>query len=113
MLADGALNMGHARALLGVSDANEQMRLANLTMDKNISVRELEKQIRAIKEGKEQKDLVKPEKNLHIRELEQEFAQKLGTRVTIKTSGKKGHRGRIVIEFYNLSDFDRIKERLK
>ena len=40
------------------------------------------------------------------------MTQCLGTKVIIKTSGRKGKRGRIIIEYYNLDDFDRIMERL-
>ena len=50
---------------------------------------------------------------IHIIDLEQKMTQSLGTKVIIKTSGRKGQRGKIIIEYYNLDDFDRIMERLK
>ena len=111
MLQDGILSMGQARALLGVSDAHKQVELAEVVVKKNMSVRELEKRVKL--EQQEKKPTEKTEnKNANIIELERELTRSTGTKVTIKTMRTKQHRGSIVIEFYNLDDFDRIKERL-
>ena len=47
----------------------------------------------------------------HILELESELARQLGTRVAIETR-KNGQRGKIIIDFYSLDEFDRITERI-
>ena len=110
MLVDGQISMGHARALLGVDDRQTQLRLAKLAAVKKLSVRELERKVQTAKTA--QQDLPKQPsvKDAHIQELENEISQALGTKVTIKTVGRKGHRGRIIIEFFTLDDFDRIRE---
>jgi len=111
MLHDGALSMGQARALLGISDVHKQVELAEVVVKKNLSVRELEKRVKL--EQQEKKPTEKAEgKNANTIELERELTRSTGTKVTIKTMGTKQHRGSIIIEFYNLDDFDRIKERL-
>ena len=48
----------------------------------------------------------------HVAELERQLQTALGTRVSIRTNGRKMHRGKIIIEFYSLDDFDRIQQRL-
>ena len=48
-------------------------------------------------------------KAAHIFDLENKLGSELGTKVTIETR-KNGQRGKIIIEFYSLDDFDRITE---
>lgn len=111
-LNDDKLSMGHARALLGITEKAKQRQLAEEAVQKNISVREIEREIKKIqlKEGKNTEKIKEKEPN--IVDLEQKMTQSLGTKVIIKTSGRKGRRGKIIIEYYNLDDFDRIMERL-
>jgi len=113
MIAESRISMGHARALLGVVDVLQRQRLAELTVRKKLSVRQLEEIVRNNRNEKEKNSDEKPRKDAHILELEQELSQTLSTRVMIKTIGRKAHRGRIIIEYYNLDDFDRIRERLR
>ena len=111
MLTEGSLSMGHARAILSVTDNKKKMELAEMVKRKNISVRELERKIHTInKNGDEKKP--KEEKSANVLELEREFTRNVGTKVTIKTVGKRKQRGKIIIEYYSLDDFDRIKEKL-
>ena len=109
---DDKLSMGHARALLGITERAKQKKLADEAVQKNLSVREIEREIKKIqlKEGKNTEKINEKEPN--IVDLEQKMTQSLGTKVIIKTSGRKGRRGKIIIEYYNLDDFDRIMERL-
>ncbi len=105
------ISMGHARSLLGVSDTDLQMQLARMVIEKRISVRELERRIQELNNKEEKKKVVEtPAKNNHILELENEMTRTVGTKVTIKTRGKNGHKGKIIIDFHNLDDFDRLRE---
>ena len=54
LLKDGKLSMGHARALLGLEDAVEMVRLAEKTVEKEYSVREVERLVRLANQRKEE-----------------------------------------------------------
>ncbi len=112
LLNDEKISMGHARALLAVDDKHQQLRLADMIISQNLSVRDIERKIQNLQHGPQNTKPQPPEKSDHIIELEREMSQSLGTKVVIKTAGKKRHRGKILIEFYNLDDFDRLKEKL-
>jgi len=95
--------MGHARALVGVEDANLQNNLFQIVLNKKISVRELENLIRTanvlkIKKKNEQKDH-------EIVYLEEELQKLLGTKVKIQARKKQG---KLIIEYYSINDLDRI-----
>jgi len=111
MLSDGNMSMGHARAILSVTDNKKKMELAEMVKRKNISVRELERKIQSINKDKDEKKL-KEEKSANVIDLERELTRSVGTKVIIKTVGKKKQRGKIIIEYYSLDDFDRIREKL-
>lgn len=111
MLAGGALSMGHARAILGLPTDDLRRKLANRAMAGRLSVREVEKMVRRqVAGGGElvKKEIVKPP---HIADLEEKMRSQLGTKVDIMAK-KGGQRGKIVIEFYSLDEFDSITERL-
>ena len=112
MLNENQLSMGHARALLGLENQQQKLQLARLAIKQKLSVRDLERAVQKFKFPQEKTANSKPDKSSHILELEQEMSRSLGTKVLINTVGRKGHRGRIVIDFYNLDEFDRIKEKL-
>lgn len=111
MVNDRLLSMGHARALLSLTSEQDRIKYGQWSIQKNWSVRELERQIQNEKFNRQSPEPVR-EKAPHIKELEQNFTRQLGTKVAIKSSGKKGHRGKIVIEYYSLDDFERIREQL-
>ena len=108
------LGMGHARALLSLPDPKQQSKVAGIIVKKGLSVRAVEKLVKDLKndsqDQSETKDDKKKEKHPNIIELENEMTQSLGTKVSIETKGKKTHQGRIIIDFYNLDDFDRLRE---
>lgn len=112
MLVDGSLDMGHARAILALPTDDLRKRLANRALAGRLSVREVERLVRLAlseKDEKKQKQIV--EKPAHIRDLEERIRSRLGTMVKIQAR-KNGQRGRIIIEFYSLDEFDSIAERL-
>jgi len=112
MLVDGALDMGHARAILALPTDDLRKRLANRALAGRLSVREVERLVRlAIAAGDEKKQKQILEKPANIKDLEEKIRSKLGTRVNIQ-SRKNGQRGKIIIEFYSLDEFDSITQML-
>jgi len=111
MLIDGQLTMGHARAILALPTDELRRKLANRAMAGRLSVREVERLVRKYVTGTGQtRPTVRP-KPAHILDLESKLSSQLGTRVSIETR-KNGQRGKIIIEFYSLDEFDRIAERI-
>ena len=112
MLIEGCISMGHAKALLGVASKTERKNLALLTVEKNWSVRQLERFLTDQKKTKADTSHESESQDAHIRELEQELTRSIGTKVNIHPSKRKPHHGKVVIEYYTLDDYDRIRERL-
>jgi ParB family chromosome partitioning protein len=111
MLVDGQLTMGHARAILSLPSDELRRKLANRAMSGRLSVREVERLVRKYlsEDGNSQpKPRTKP---THIVDLEDRLCRHLGTRVHIEAR-RNGQRGRIVIDFDSLDEFDRITEAL-
>lgn len=108
MLADGKIDMGHARALLALSGA-EQIQAANEIVAKDLSVRETERLIARLSE-KDKEPKAKPEKSTDDRILEERLADSIGAPVRV-VYGKKG-RGKIVIDFADLDDLDALIAKL-
>jgi ParB family chromosome partitioning protein len=106
-VASNALTMGHARALLGLTDENDQLRLARDVVARNLSVRETEALIRKASAPAG----AKPEKtaDVHTRAAEDKLRLALGTRTRIV---RKGKGGRIEIDFTSEDELQRIYELL-
>ena len=111
MLAEGRLTMGHARAILALPTDELRRKLANRAMAGRLSVREVERLVRRYLTDTGQAKTTARSKPAHILDLERKLSSQLGTRVSIETR-KKGQRGKIIIEFYSLDEFDRITESL-
>lgn len=111
MLADGQLTMGHARAILALPTDELRRKLANRALVGRLSVREVERLVRKYITGTSQSKPTIRTKPPHILDLERKLSSQLATKVNIDTR-KNGQRGRIVIEFYSLDEFDSITERI-
>jgi ParB family chromosome partitioning protein len=111
MLAEKQLTMGHARAMLALPTDELRRKLANRAMVGRLSVREVERLVRKYLTGTEQARAVVRSKPPHILDLERKLSSELGTKVSIETR-KNGQRGKIIIEFYSLDEFEGITERL-
>ncbi len=108
-LTSGTLSMGHARALLGLSDASEIERIANRIVSEGLSVRATEELI-AVGSGKKSSGKKGSTSSLgKYQELEEQIGDALDTRVRIK-GGANG--GRIQIEFADSQDLLRIAKKL-
>jgi len=109
MIIDELISTGHARALLAIEDEEVQYTLANQIFDDKLSVREIEKKIKQLKNPKK---LKKAEKNREedlgvlYRNLEETLKNVMGTKVKIseRTKGK----GKIEIEYYSEAELERI-----
>jgi len=105
MVSRGTLTMGHARALLSVEDAEEQLRLAEQTVKEAWSVRKLEMVIYQPKKVSRETD--KPALPTEYRRYQEQVQAYLGTSVRIQP-GKK--RGKIEIDYYSEDDLRRIMD---
>ena len=110
MVRQRLLAMGHARAILALEGAKAQVRLAEKTVREGLSVRQVESLASA--GGPTPKTRRRaPAKSPEVRDLEARLREAFGTKVTVEP-GRKAGTGRIVIQFFNQDDLDRILERL-
>jgi len=108
-LAAGTITMGHARALLGLTDLAEIERIATKIIHEGLSVRATEELI-ALNSSQTKKSVNKKSNRLgKFQELEESIEGALDTRVTIK-GGKSG--GKIQIEFADSEDLQRIARKI-
>ncbi|MEQ9568770.1 MAG: ParB/RepB/Spo0J family partition protein, partial [Longimicrobiales bacterium] len=109
LLQQGDLSMGHARALLSVDDGVRAADLAREAVKNGWSVREVERQVRAAKDGgrgRNTSPTVRSRDPL-IRALEEALRERLSTRVQIRGGGRTG-KGVIEVPFHDAEDFERI-----
>ncbi|MBT8082576.1 MAG: ParB/RepB/Spo0J family partition protein [Gammaproteobacteria bacterium] len=112
LLEDRKLEMGHARALLAIADANKQYEAAREVVKKGLSVRETERLVKRLLGGGRKKPASTPaSKDADIRRLEIEVSEKLGARVALQ-HGAKGA-GKIVIAYNSLDELDGILKHIK
>ena len=109
MLENGDLEMGHARALLSLSD-DEQSDTAKIVVGKGMSVRQTEALVRKIQSGVPSKP--EPErKDPDIRHLEEDLSQRLGGQVQIRHSARG--KGKLTIAYNSLDELDGILGHIK
>ena len=112
-LRDKMISMGHARALINITDEEEQLDVYQTAIEKDWSVRQVEDAVRKLRERKESGDKPSPAKPPLPEEHEekrQQLAQKLDSNVNL-TRNNKG-KGKISINFDNDAEFERIIELL-
>lgn len=115
MLDEGRLAMGHARALLGLSDERGITQLAREAASRGLSVRSVEERVRrhrgrtaAAKPARPGADI--QGSDAHVRHLEAQLQRRTKTEVRIRLRGDQ--RGHVEIPFGNVEDFDRVVELL-
>jgi ParB family chromosome partitioning protein len=93
MVAARELSAGHARTLLGVKDREDMILLAQFAAEQDLSVRQLEEQVKKINKKKKPADEVEEEEVLpvvdYFREMELRIQRQLGRKVKIEDKGKK------------------------
>ena len=110
LLNDVKINMGHARALLSLTDPSMQLEVANLVVDKKLSVRDTENLVRSILKGTTKQKTEKQPEDPDIKRLEDSLTQKLGARVSIKHT--KSGKGKLVIAYTNADELQGILDRI-
>lgn len=108
-VSTGELSAGHAKVLAGLNDENKQIALAEDSIKKSWSVRELEKAVHDEKPAARKARKTK-EKNANVKRVEEELKEVLGTKVNLN---QKGNKGKIEIEFYSKDELERLIEILK
>lgn len=107
LVREGKISLGHAKLLASVADPNEQQRLANVVIAEELSVRKLEALLSARPTPPDNAAPTKP--SAHIQDLERSLSRQLGMKVQVRS--KKG-KGRIVIHYASLDQFDELMGRL-
>jgi ParB family chromosome partitioning protein len=107
MLSSGLIEMGHARALLGL-DLEVQVIVARKVAAKGMTVRATEALVQSLREDRLPKKEVAESKDPDIMRLESDISARLGAAVSIK-HGDKGA-GQIVIKYSSLDELDGILE---
>lgn len=107
MMVDEMISAGHARAILAISDPEQQYNAAMKVFDEKLSVRETEKLVKSILTPTKKKPVVlNPTEDAIYESLEEKMKGITGTRVFIHR--KKNNKGKIEIEYYSRDDLDRI-----
>jgi ParB family transcriptional regulator, chromosome partitioning protein len=109
-VALGIISAGHARALLGLTDAAEIEKLANRIVAENLSVRSVEEIIATGGSGKKSTKRKSRSDNPELNEIAEELGDYLDTRVKIEGKATKG---KIVIEYSGGQDLQRIIKEIK
>ncbi|TDQ37341.1 ParB/RepB/Spo0J family partition protein [Thiopseudomonas denitrificans] len=107
LVAHGDIEMGHARAILGLP-AEQQAEAARHVAAEGMTVRQTEAHVRAVQQPKSEPQ-VKPE-DPDIRRLEQKLAERLGAMVRIR-HGAKG-KGQLVIQYASLDELQSVLARM-
>lgn len=106
------LTVGHAKALLAITNNIQRRRLAQAAIRQGWSVRALEQRVgRLVDRSKAGVSTGPAAPDPHLADLQRQLGEHLGTKVAI-TSGKKKGTGRLTIDFYSLDQFDGLMERL-
>ncbi len=114
-LAGGEIDMGHARALLGVTDPAARSRLLERTVSEGWSVRALERAIRASPKSVTGEDSaptdVPARVSPSVADLESRLSAHLGTKVSIRPGRKRGS-GKVTIDFFSFDEFEGLLLRM-
>ena len=109
LVEHGDLEMGHARALLGL-EATDQSHAAAQVVGKGMSVRQTEALVRHLLEAKD-KPREAPTLDPNIRHLQDDLSRRLGTKVQIQHSSKG--KGKLVLAYSSLDELDGILAHIK
>jgi ParB family transcriptional regulator, chromosome partitioning protein len=111
---DNLLSMGHARAIINVENADQQLYIFKRTLAEELSVRKVEDLVRSLAGEKSAtkgpESASQPTASKEISQLQSKLSSHFGTRVVVKSDGKKGD---IRIPFLSVEDLNRILDILK
>ena len=117
-IRNGDLSAGHARALLAITDKEEQKKAADVVMIKEMSVRETEEYVKKIISGPSPAPRKTREKGsnavaISTKDVEHKLTSYYGTKVKLKLKDEVKGKGTIVIEYYSYDDLDRLLEMME
>jgi ParB family chromosome partitioning protein len=109
-LGEGRISMGHARALIGLETAEEQLALARKIIKSGLSVRDVEDLIGVRKAKRRDREIKRRPADADLMAVQEDLIRALGTKVVI--SGRPGA-GVIKIHYYSLDELNRLYALLK
>lgn len=112
-LRDNKISMGHARAIINVDNSDSQLFIFKKILSEDLSVRKVEELARELLSKKTVAEPAKPEANgvtKEINNLQSRLSSHFGTKVSVKSDGKRGD---IRIPFLSIEDLNRILDILK
>ncbi len=108
MLIEDLISTGHARAILGIANPEQQYEFAQQVLDKKLSVRDVEKEVKRLQQEASKKTAEAPKIDEKLAAILSEQEEKLkgilGTKVSI--NAKDSQKGKIEIEYYSADDLD-------
>ena len=107
LIESGQLSAGHAKVILGLGSATEQLRLAQLVIARNLSVRDTEKMLASSVTAK--KRHARELRRSPLLDLEERLQKRFGTKVSVH-NGKRG--GKVVIHYFSPAELDGLLEQL-
>ncbi len=108
ILGEGKITAGHARALLGLDDEKEMLRIAQATVAQELSVRQVEKMVKYAAQGEKPKPKKREKKrDKYYDEVEIALTNVLGRKVKIYLS-PSGHKGTLEFEFFGKEDLTQL-----
>lgn len=106
---DGKISMGHARALIGLENADMQLTVYKKIIQQDLSVRKVEELVRNFGESANKpKDKPGKEQDYETKKVQNQLSSHFGTKVVINSNDK--HKGKIQIPFNSVDDLNRILE---
>jgi ParB family chromosome partitioning protein len=110
-VASGALTMGHARAILGLTGSQAQLAARTTVIAKGLSVRETERLVRRLAAPAPRKREAKSDDNsIYIKNLEESLRRALGTKIAIRHHGSSGV---IELHYFSAGELDRLVNHLR
>lgn len=104
-ITEGSLSMGHAKAILSCDGFQKQLHLFERIIQDELSVREAEKLAQTLNQEVKAVPAKTVSRDVFLENLQEKLQHRLGTKVTIQGSGK---RGSITIDYFDLDDLDRV-----
>lgn len=112
LLVEGDLDMGHARAILGLQQPKDMVQVARAVVSDSLSVRDTEKLVKQAKGPEGLRKKKAPQKpSPAATKLVEDLQRRLGTRVRLAERG--GGKGTLEIDFFSYEDLERIVALIK
>jgi ParB family chromosome partitioning protein len=108
LLAAGQISTGHAKVLLELAEPEQQKDIAEMIVEKNLSVRETERLVKTLLNPAPEKKAVELTNKELYKQLQERLAARMGTKVSINR--KAEDQGKIEIEYYSQEELERIIE---